>query len=288
MLALTSLDDYLPLTDMSPPEITSVSGLTSIISGGALTIEAAGLTSITSGALTVEVAGLMSITSDRAITIAGGFVKFQGSDITFNGEPGTTNTDIWFGNIQSIYFGVAADNSVRPPAQGALGYFARQEGGTADIKMDAWISSASAANTLHIRRARGTPGSPSAVLSGDRLGTIEFRGYGGETPGQVIGALMRVEATENFGASSHGGKLRFQTVLTGSDTATDRLVFTGDNQAVFSGLLLLRAGAAGVGTAPLKLQSGSLNTTPESGALEFDGTHLYFTIGSIRYQLDQQ
>lgn len=42
------------------------------------------------------------------------------------------------------------------------------------------------------------------------------------------------------------------------------------------------AGAAGSHMAPIKLTPGTLMTTPEDGALEYDGTHLYFTIGSTR------
>jgi hypothetical protein len=42
------------------------------------------------------------------------------------------------------------------------------------------------------------------------------------------------------------------------------------------------AGAAAAGSSPLKLTAGPLLTIPETGALEYDGTHLYFTIGLIR------
>jgi hypothetical protein len=44
----------------------------------------------------------------------------------------------------------------------------------------------------------------------------------------------------------------------------------------------LPAGTATAGTAPLKLTAGTNLTTPENGALEFDGTHLYITIGGVR------
>lgn len=50
----------------------------------------------------------------------------------------------------------------------------------------------------------------------------------------------------------------------------------------------LGAGSATAGTAPLKIDSGTLMTTPETGAIEFDGTHFYGSISSTRYQLDQQ
>lgn len=52
--------------------------------------------------------------------------------------------------------------------------------------------------------------------------------------------------------------------------------------------LHLQAGAAAAGSAPLKLTAGTNLTSVENGAVEFNGTHLYITIGGVRYQLDQQ
>lgn len=52
--------------------------------------------------------------------------------------------------------------------------------------------------------------------------------------------------------------------------------------------LHIAAGSATAGTAPLKFTAGTNLTTPEAGAVEFDGTHYYGTIGSTRFQLDQQ
>lgn len=54
--------------------------------------------------------------------------------------------------------------------------------------------------------------------------------------------------------------------------------------------LQLPAGAAGASKAPLKLTSGTNLTTTEAGAIEYDGSHLYFTAANAgtRYQLDQQ
>src|SRR5690606_18329383 len=54
----------------------------------------------------------------------------------------------------------------------------------------------------------------------------------------------------------------------------------------FTGSQTLRAGTAT--SAPLYFQNGTKLTTPTNGAMEFDGSHLYITIGSTRYQLDQQ
>lgn len=48
------------------------------------------------------------------------------------------------------------------------------------------------------------------------------------------------------------------------------------------------AGTATAGTAPIKLTTGAAMTAIEDGALEYHTSHLYFSIGATRYQLDQQ
>lgn len=50
--------------------------------------------------------------------------------------------------------------------------------------------------------------------------------------------------------------------------------------------LHIKAGSATAGTAPLKLNSGTVLTTPEAGAIEFDGTDLFWTVGSTRKKFD--
>jgi hypothetical protein len=49
--------------------------------------------------------------------------------------------------------------------------------------------------------------------------------------------------------------------------------------------LLLGAGSTTAGSAPLKLTAGAVLTTPENGAIEFDGTDLYLTENTSRYKL---
>lgn len=56
----------------------------------------------------------------------------------------------------------------------------------------------------------------------------------------------------------------------------------------YTGAQTFRAGTATAGTAPVYFQSGTALTTPANGAMEYHSSHLYFTIGSTRYQLDQQ
>jgi hypothetical protein len=56
--------------------------------------------------------------------------------------------------------------------------------------------------------------------------------------------------------------------------------------ATFSGTVNARASTTAASTAPLKIATGVLMTTPEAGAIEYDGTNLYFTdSGGTRRQL---
>ncbi|MCG2613745.1 hypothetical protein LZZ85_05615 [Terrimonas sp. NA20] len=52
-----------------------------------------------------------------------------------------------------------------------------------------------------------------------------------------------------------------------------------------SAMLHVQAGTATANTAPIKLTAGTNLTTPEAGAIEFDGTNYYATSGSTRYTL---
>jgi len=77
-----------------------------------------------------------------------------------------------------------------------------------------------------------------------------------------------------------------------STMSTSNITLTGSAMGVMqtspTAKLHLGAGTASASTAPLKFTSGTAMTTPEDGALEYHTSHLYFTVGSTRYQLDQQ
>jgi hypothetical protein len=85
------------------------------------------------------------------------------------------------------------------------------------------------------------------------------------------------------------GKILF--TAGGASSAQMTLATTGNlgiGQLTPTAVLHLKAGTATANTAPLKFASGTNLTTPEDGAVEYNGTHFYGTIGSNRYQLDQQ
>jgi hypothetical protein len=159
--------------------------------------------------------------------------------------------------------------------------------------------------TLRVTKADGT----TQVLDVD---TTNGRvGIGTAAPATNIHALgssnmeLRLEgstAGQQYLSFYKSGTFKWQMYMPGSSndlrllSSADRFILTAGGQLGLgqtpstspSAWLHLAAGAAAAGNAPLKLTSGTNLTAPEAGAVEFDGTHFYGTVGSTRYQLDQQ
>lgn len=75
------------------------------------------------------------------------------------------------------------------------------------------------------------------------------------------------------------------------EVATGKSILNG-NVSVNTSLsptaeLLIGAGTAAAGTSPIKLIAGTILTTPEDGAIEYDGTDYYITQGTNRYKLSK-
>jgi len=71
------------------------------------------------------------------------------------------------------------------------------------------------------RHARGSEGSPSAALSGDRLGAFTFYGYGSSTWGNPS-IRIRAITSANFTDSSKPCHLAFETTASGANSSTER------------------------------------------------------------------
>lgn len=102
------------------------------------------------------------------------------------------------------------------------------------------------------------------------------------------GALWENQAAGGIFASVYGGG-RFQVQI-GTGRAT--IVSVGAS-GLFSGgtttpAAWLHAAAGTTTVPPILLTSGTPLTSIVNGALEFHSSHLYFSIGGVRYQLDQQ
>jgi hypothetical protein len=133
-----------------------------------------------------------------------------------------------------------------------------------------------------------------SVLTGN--GGNSFLGYqaGYETTtgtyNTAIGAAIQLPSATangqlNIGNVLYGSNLYQSTTRSSSPTTLGSI---GIGLTTPTARLHLPAGTTTASTAPLKFTSGTHMTTPENGAVEYDGSHLYVTIGGSRYQLDQQ
>lgn len=118
----------------------------------------------------------------------------------------------------------------------------------------------------------------NTLVTALRVTGVNIATHGVEGTGQV--RLLRIDdETNNIFTVWRNNNSYFETGNVGIGIA---------GNGTLSARLHIAAGTATAGTAPIKLTSGTALATPEDGAIEYHSSHLYFTIGSTRYQLDQQ
>lgn len=167
-----------------------------------------------------------------------------------------------------------ADNSTRDISEQDLRDFRQDiadsflnitDGGTISANIGIRVTPTAA---LHVKTAS------SSIMKLERDSTVGV--YGLEQAASSIGLYDHTNSAYRWRVTSATLLLNESTggVAIGRSSATAKLH--------------LPAGTATANTAPLKLTTGTALTTPEDGALEYHSSHLYFTIGSTRYQLDQQ
>jgi len=138
--------------------------------------------------------------------------------------------------------------------------------------------------TLGITSAT-TPGTATdRYLTVDATGKVILSSVSGITGLTTIGASPNAN-----GASISGGLLSLQpaSATFGGIVTTGTQTFEGDKtfDNTVSAKVALQAGTATAGTAPLKFTSGTNLTTPENGAVEYNGTNYFVTSGGTRFTL---
>jgi len=114
------------------------------------------------------------------------------------------------GGISS--FGTTTPNSTFTDTFDASGTSAVFVRGSADANPFSWI----------FLKARGTVAAPTAITTGDTLGTLTSRGYVGATNTFVVGARMQFVSTGAISdtATGLGGMIKFGHSIVGSSIAT--------------------------------------------------------------------
>lgn len=158
---------------------------------------------------------------------------------------------------------------------------------------------------LYLFRSRGTSSAPSAVLSGDNLGSLRFAGQWGSSLNEyTTGAKIEAVATQNFSSSVNSARMSFYTTADGSNAIRENMrLFSSGNLLLQNGGTFTDAGfrldvngnsrVRGAGatgstnafTVQNSASSSALSitnglTTIVHGDLQLENTVLYWSSGS--------
>jgi hypothetical protein len=121
----------------------------------------------------------------------------------------------------------------------------------------------------------------TSYISGTSNTIVLGQGITNVTQSNVV-VLGRTDQNILLGSSGfadNGARLQ----VTGSQTTSANLGVGGITS--MTAKVHIAASDGSTGTAPVKLTAGPVLTTPENGAIEFDGTDLYLTENTSRYKL---
>jgi len=170
---------------------------------------------------------------------------------------------------------------------------------TTDIPLNIKAQGSQSANLLNVSSSGGT-----GDIFNIQASSSGIVGIGTTSPATYLpgGNGLAISGTGNVGVSLKNGSDYFLAYNSGTNyqvysSAQGGNVMTLTNTGSMAigtitptARLHLPGGTATANTAPLKINSGTLLSTTEAGAIENDGTHLYvsFANSGTRYQLDQQ
>jgi hypothetical protein len=133
----------------------------------------------------------------------------------------------------------------------------------------------SARTALTVTNSSANAAAEAGTAATTGAGTVFF-GTGSSASSKVAGGMVYTADAIPLTLWTNG--LRRMTV-TGADGNVGIGVASG------TAYLHIKAGTATGGTAPLKINSGTVMSTPEDGAVEYNGTKWYATIGTDRQEI---
>ncbi len=126
----------------------------------------------------------------------------------------------------------------------------------------------------------GSLSSPTNLATNGEIGALIVKTHDGNNIVENGGFRFYMDGTATPGSAP--SKFIISTTPQGSTSQQQRISVrsngnTGLSEQNPTATLHIRAGGSSANSAPLKFTSGTNLTTPEAGAMEYDGTNLYFT-----------
>lgn len=184
---------------------------------------------------------------------------------------GSSNAEIARIDATGLGVGVTPALKFEVLSSGVVARFNSSNGNTAQIS----LGSSTGTNHCYIG---GTSGS----------NFMTFDGSGNEMSRQNLTGLGIGTSSPQSKLDVEGGAAIGATYSGTTAAPTNGLIVEGKvgiGQSSPTSILHLKAGTATANTAPLKFTSGTNLTTPEDGAVEYDGTNYSASVGSTRYTL---
>lgn len=278
--------------------IVSFGKIAKAVSPSPVSFGGTGVATITGIPYGTGTAPLGIVTMGSGVSFSGGTLTATGSGGTVTSVSGTSNRITSTGgatpviDISGSYVGQSSITTLGTIGTGVWNgtAVAVANGGTACTS-----ASITCFNNITGFTAIGTSGTTSTnlIFSGSPTLTTPVFLTSARTPLLIGGtgttSTLSLKSTTGIGAT--GAIINF---LVGNNGGTTAMTILNSGQIGVGAVtnptsdFMLPAGTATAGTAPLKFTSGTNLTSPEDGAVEYNGTHLYVDIGSTRYQLDQQ
>ena len=240
-------------------------------------------------------------TTSRTLTVTGGDVSINQNLLTTSSPTfaGLTISGLTTGSVPFIGAGgVVSQNNTNffwDNANNRLGLGTATPSYQLDIAGASGIAnlfriSSAGSDVLSVTNAQTTFSNPvnfaaagdvsianNLIMTNSTAGNLNFQG-----PGYIATTSSWQNLDLTLAAANSG-----QVIVDDNLNVTGSI---GIGTASPTAYLNIAAGTATAGTAPLKFTSGINLTTTEAGAMEYNGSHLYFTAtnGGTRFQLDQQ
>jgi len=167
-----------------------------------------------------------------------GSILFGGT----NGIPEDDNTNLFWNDTQkTLLIGSATAKST----SSTLETVSTSTGDPRGVTLQQFSADIGAAQ-INLVKGRGSFATPGAVVSGDSLGVMFFRGYGSATV-LHIGARIQALAAENYTTGAAGTILAFHTTPSAGILVAEKMRLLGDGDLVLGHTSAPFAGLAGRG-----------------------------------------